>query len=53
MSSAALAPPAVSRPAVNPWIVATAVVIPTFMEILDTTIATRFFPELWEVRNRL
>ena len=39
MSSAALAPTAVSRPAVNPWLVATAVVIPTFMEILDTTIA--------------
>ena len=40
MSSAALAPNAVSRPAVNPWFVATAVVVPTFMEILDTTIAT-------------
>ena len=25
--------------AVNPWLVATAVVIPTFMEVLDTTIA--------------
>ena len=40
MSSVALAPTAVSRPAINPWIVAVAVVIPTFMEILDTTIAT-------------
>ena len=30
--------PAVPR-AVNPWIVALAVVIPTFMEVLDTTIA--------------
>src|ERR1700741_3648239 len=39
MSSVALAPAAVSRPAVNPWIVAVAVVIPTFMEVLDTTIA--------------
>jgi DHA2 family multidrug resistance protein len=39
MSSLALAPPAVSRPAINPWIVAAAVVIPTFMEVLDTTIA--------------
>jgi DHA2 family multidrug resistance protein len=28
-----------SRPRVNPWIVAIAVVIPTFMEVLDTTIA--------------
>src|SRR5271167_2714779 len=40
MSAAALSVKAVSRPAVNPWFVATAVVIPTFMEILDTTIAT-------------
>ncbi len=39
MSSATLAPSAVSRPAINPWIVAIAVVIPTFMEVLDTTIA--------------
>jgi DHA2 family multidrug resistance protein len=39
MSSVALTPAAVSRPAVNPWIVAAAVVIPTFMEVLDTTIA--------------
>src|ERR1700747_3364369 len=39
MSSAALAPPLVSRPAINPWVVAIAVVIPTFMEVLDTTIA--------------
>jgi DHA2 family multidrug resistance protein len=32
--------PAVAVPrAVNPWIVALAVVIPTFMEVLDTTIA--------------
>ena len=30
--------PAVPR-VVNPWIVAVAVVIPTFMEVLDTTIA--------------
>ena len=28
-----------ARPAVNPWLVAAAVVIPTFMEVLDTTIA--------------
>ncbi len=40
MSSVALAPTAVSRPAVNPWLVAVAVVVPTFMEILDTSIAT-------------
>ncbi len=38
MSSAALAIP-VARPAVSPWLVALAVVIPTFMEVLDTTIA--------------
>jgi DHA2 family multidrug resistance protein len=39
MSRVALAPAAVSRPAINPWWVAIAVVIPTFMEVLDTTIA--------------
>src|SRR5205807_1409845 len=39
MNSVALAPSAVSRPAVNPWFVAIAVVVPTFMEVLDTTIA--------------
>ncbi len=40
MSSVTLTPAAMSRPAVNPWLVAVAVVVPTFMEILDTTIAT-------------
>ena len=39
MSSVALAPPAVSRRAINPWLVAAAVIVPTFMEVLDTTIA--------------
>ena len=39
MSSVALSPAAVSRPAINPWFVAVAVVVPTFMEVLDTTIA--------------
>jgi DHA2 family multidrug resistance protein len=39
MSSATLAPPLVRRRATNPWVVAFAVVIPTFMEVLDTTIA--------------
>src|SRR6187549_4180414 len=29
----------VERTAINPWIVAFAVVVPTFMEVLDTTIA--------------
>jgi MFS transporter, DHA2 family, multidrug resistance protein len=28
-----------ARPAVSPWLIAAAVVIPTFMEVLDTTIA--------------
>jgi DHA2 family multidrug resistance protein len=27
------------RPAVNPWLIAAAVVVPTFMEVLDTSIA--------------
>src|SRR6516165_796194 len=39
MSSVALSPALVQRRAINPWIVALAVVIPTFMEVLDTTIA--------------
>src|SRR5215467_7465858 len=33
------APLPLARRAVNPWVVAVAVVIPTFMEVLDTTIA--------------
>jgi DHA2 family multidrug resistance protein len=39
MSSMALSPGLVHRRAFNPWIVALVVVIPTFMEVLDTTIA--------------
>ena len=39
MSSAALVLSAVRRPAVNHWVVALVVVVPTFMEILDTTVA--------------
>lgn len=38
MSSGAIAYPA-ERRAIGPWLVALAVVIPTFMEVLDTTIA--------------
>jgi DHA2 family multidrug resistance protein len=38
MSVAALAP-AVGRRAISPWLIAIAVVVPTFMEVLDTTIA--------------
>jgi DHA2 family multidrug resistance protein len=37
--SVALTSSAVSRRAISPWVVAAAVVIPTFMEVLDTTIA--------------
>jgi MFS transporter, DHA2 family, multidrug resistance protein len=39
VSSVTLAPGALGRPAINPWFVAAAVVVPTFMEVLDTTIA--------------
>src|SRR5256884_789361 len=39
MSSVALTPTAASRPAINPWFVAAAVVVPAFMEVLATTIA--------------
>ena len=39
-SSLALNPAAISRPmAINPWLVAAVVLVPTFMEILDTTVA--------------
>jgi DHA2 family multidrug resistance protein len=39
-SSAIAAPVATTTPrAINPWIIALAVVVPTFMEVLDTTIA--------------
>jgi MFS transporter, DHA2 family, multidrug resistance protein len=39
MTSPALGVPLLARRSVNPWVVAVAVVIPTFMEVLDTTIA--------------
>jgi len=39
MTSAAPVTTATKRPVINPWIVAAAVVVPTFMEVLDTTIA--------------
>src|SRR6516162_10099183 len=39
MSTMALSPALVRSRAISPWIVALAVVIPTFMEVLDTTIA--------------
>ena len=38
MTAITLNPP-LARRTINPWIVAVAVVIPTFMEVLDTTIA--------------
>src|SRR5438034_11520764 len=39
MSSASASRPAASRPAFGRWLVAIAVLVPTFMEVLDTTIA--------------
>jgi DHA2 family multidrug resistance protein len=39
MSTVAITPAATGRRTINPWVVALAVVIPTFMEVLDTTIA--------------
>jgi DHA2 family multidrug resistance protein len=39
MSSAAVQPNVMRRRAISPWLVAAAVVVPTFMEILDTSIA--------------
>ncbi len=43
MSVAALPLPG-ARPAINPWFIAAAVVIPAFMEVLDTTIANVALP---------
>src|SRR5262245_35759974 len=39
MSSVGPPPGAAGRRAINPWFVAVAVVVPTFMEVVDTTIA--------------
>jgi DHA2 family multidrug resistance protein len=39
MSTAAAIPVSTPARAINPWLVAAVVVIPTFMEVLDTTIA--------------
>ena len=39
MSSVTLAPPLVGRRVINHWLIAAAVVVPAFMEVLDTTIA--------------
>jgi DHA2 family multidrug resistance protein len=39
MNAAILSPAVVNRRAINHWVVAFVVVVPTFMEILDTTIA--------------
>jgi DHA2 family multidrug resistance protein len=39
MSSVATSSAIVTRRAINPWFIAIAVVVPTFMEVLDTTIA--------------
>jgi DHA2 family multidrug resistance protein len=39
MASATLPIPLAGRRAINPWFVAVAVIVPTFMEVLDTTIA--------------
>jgi DHA2 family multidrug resistance protein len=39
MSSLALSPNLGRRRAISPWLVALAVIVPTFMEVLDTTIA--------------
>lgn len=47
MSAAATALPAEgSRPAVNPWVVAIAVMFGTFMEILDTTVVNVSLPHI-------
>src|SRR6516165_6742346 len=39
MSTMTISPALLSRPAINSWIIALVVVVPTFMEILDTTVS--------------
>jgi hypothetical protein len=39
MSTIALNSPIAAPRAINPWFIAAAVLVPTFMEVLDTTIA--------------
>ena len=39
MSAATLQAVPLTRRSASPWLIAVAVVIPTFMEVLDTTIA--------------
>jgi MFS transporter, DHA2 family, multidrug resistance protein len=34
------------QPRINPWLIAAAVILPTFMEVLDTTIATVALPHI-------
>ena len=48
MSSAALTADgaALPRPAVNPWVIAMAVTLATFMEVLDTSIANVALPHI-------
>jgi len=41
-----LAPPAVWRPRINPWIVAMTVTLATFMEVLDSSIANVALPHI-------
>src|ERR1700726_3103590 len=48
MSTAALTADgaALPRPAINPWIIALAVTLATFMEVLDTSIANGALPHI-------
>jgi len=46
MNEGAAARPAVNPPAVNPWIIAVAVTLATFMEVLDTSIANVALPHI-------
>src|ERR1700758_3387504 len=39
-------PPALERPAVNPWLIAATVTLATFMELLDTAIANVALPHI-------
>src|SRR5919197_1346632 len=46
MASAPSAPASVWRPSANPWIIAVSVMLATFMEVLDTSVANVSLPHI-------
>jgi DHA2 family multidrug resistance protein len=46
MAMSASPPPATWRPAANPWVIAVSVMLATFMEVLDTSVANVSLPHI-------